>query len=867
MKNKRTRQYNPDGTTIYNTFNATGLTPRYKNINARFDTKYGTKDTPTDQQRDSCTIAGCGKQCCTSTILLSDISGVQIWRENFDYGRILKPGGSVCIRSSIINPATNKPYSPIRMGNIEDIVISNTNDCIAIPPENEIPFDCSGAFPINIEIMTTPGPEGCQLIDITRYNMLYIQQPGMQDEQFVHTIEDNIITRVPGTGRVGAPYRAPLAGARKSLDCCNYLQKGCIGKCYLKFGFEKILPPGTPRVGDHVYYQTHYIGEVVLVNLFSSSHSYPYYILISPIFDPTNNLDCHSKKLPFNPNKPVVLTDILHQIYQKVTFLGYDTEQCIIKPTPENNIYKDPSVKSCGKDNRVCYNGRIRSGMQPKQQFCITYKKVSENSYKKKKKLLCATDIGFQKPYSYSYSQYNKNRALNTYERGLERNIPANGSGDTSCPPGSCLKSLYRKSAGNSCINCELSNKPSQTLTLDQITVQIPPGTNVYEVDSNISPQPAGNGIGKVATSKVNQSGVYTDVEITLTGDSFITGTKALLFNAPQEFVVPSLYLTNISDPIVETAPEYNLSKAKAERKRMSRNSMTVWKPSNDKFKVQGAVTAGGRLERLKLDTIKSANSKCQKGQRCDQNKIPNGLYFAGKPRFTGWMFNKRHHEVVCENKYRQQPLGIPQLTYKGRSTRSNKPPSSWKDKSEGTYGLYQRDTITTRAPACKCSKKTCPAWLCQGENLDDFPANNARYQISNCRTNVSSLEKPHILLTAANLHQKAPAVGYSRGHTGGWPAGGSSIVPSTLTETKVLGLYTNDWPVGGMPPQQLHLRLNTKGKIPDSITFSGGDLPSSYTLSLSHAHVKPPTTVEYWVWFNNGFIFTPGETYKIFFD
>ena len=47
--------------------------------------------------------------------------------------------------------------------------------------------------------------------------------------------------------------------------------------------------------------------------------------------------------------------------------------------------------------------------------------------------------------------------------------------------------------------------------------------------------------------------------------------------------------------------------------------------------------------------------------------KYPNGKYDAGKPRFTGWMFNGHHSEVKGRVynmvRYNQQPLGIPQLT------------------------------------------------------------------------------------------------------------------------------------------------------------------------------------------------------------
>jgi len=107
-------------------------------------------------------------------------------------------------------------------------------------------------------------------------------------------------------------------------------------------------------------------------------------------------------------------------------------------------------------------------------------------------------------------------------------------------------------------------------------------------------------------------------------------------------------------------------------------NLVTIYKPNNKKFSKQGAVSSGSRLDRLKLDTIRASNSKCNKGKyRCKIikskfidggfYKVPNGKYDAGKPRFTGWMFNGHHSEVKGRVynmvRYNQQPLGIPQLT------------------------------------------------------------------------------------------------------------------------------------------------------------------------------------------------------------
>lgn len=144
-----------------------------------------------------------------------------------------------------------------------------------------------------------------------------------------------------------------------------------------------------------------------------------------------------------------------------------------------------------------CYDTRIRSGMQSKQ-----------------KKLIVTSS---EKPYSYSYSEYHKNRIKNTYDRGLEQRNEAPTSGICECEAG-----------------------------------------------------------------------------------------------------------------------------------RLKSN----WNPSNDKFKVQGAVSSSGRIDRLKLDTLRATNSKCDKGNRCNKCGEGKGKYFAGKPRFDGWMFNAGHKEIGRTTKY-----------------------------------------------------------------------------------------------------------------------------------------------------------------------------------------------------------------------
>jgi len=122
---------------------------------------------------------------------------------------------------------------------------------------------------------------------------------------------------------------------------------------------------------------------------------------------------------------------------------------------PTNTVYGDSLSMA---DPKCRYNKQICSGMQPKKNTC-------------------------GKAYSFSYSEYNKNRALNTYERGLEHNKRTDDK--------------FFKSSGSAC-------------------------------DTSCS---------------------------------------------------------NI-------------------------NNVTVWKPNNKKFNVQGAVSSSSRIDRLKLETLRAANIK-----------------------------------------------------------------------------------------------------------------------------------------------------------------------------------------------------------------------------------------------------------------
>ena len=60
-----------------------------------------------------------------------------------------------------------------------------------------------------------------------------------------------------------------------------------------------------------------------------------------------------------------------------------------------------------------------------------------------------------------------------------------------------------------------------------------------------------------------------------------------------------------------------------------------IYRLNNEKFKVQGAVSSGSRIDRLKLDTIRG-QSNCPSGTKTgpsNDRQDCNGIYFAGKPR------------------------------------------------------------------------------------------------------------------------------------------------------------------------------------------------------------------------------------------
>tara|TARA_B100000795_G_scaffold264804_1_gene245772 strand:- start:4600 stop:5343 length:744 start_codon:yes stop_codon:yes gene_type:complete len=83
-----------------------------------------------------------------------------------------------------------------------------------------------------------------------------------------------------------------------------------------------------------------------------------------------------------------------------------------------------------------------------------------------------------------------------------------------------------------------------------------------------------------------------------------------------------------------------------------TKNNTVIWKPNNEKYNVQGAVSSSSRIDRLKLETIRGS-------KKCENNNAKCGvLYFAGKPR-NEVIYNKSHKELCGnQNKARGRARG-----------------------------------------------------------------------------------------------------------------------------------------------------------------------------------------------------------------
>ena len=221
-----------------------------------------------------------------------------------------------------------------------------------------------------------------------------------------------------------------------------------------------------------------------------------------------------------------------------------------------------------------------------------------------------------RKKYAFSYSQYQKNLRCLSYERSQEKYKTPEMVG---------YPEKYRKSGCNSCCNC--CTKTYRFKPAPNSTTQPP-----YDF-TTASEWTATSGTS--TWQFVSQQTPFITV-IRISGpepcEPLTNGTE-LTFVAK----------TNPPPPITITVGSLQLLTALESKCKTTRGeNITVYKPNNKKFKVQGAVSSGSRLERLKLDTIQGsrirtriANESCS-NNRCNPSSKKFTLgYRSAKPRFV----------------------------------------------------------------------------------------------------------------------------------------------------------------------------------------------------------------------------------------
>ena len=187
-----------------------------------------------------------------------------------------------------------------------------------------------------------------------------------------------------------------------------------------------------------------------------------------------------------------------------------------------------------------------------------------------------------KKKYAFSYSQYQKNLRCLSYERSQEKYKTPEMVG---------YPEKYRKSGCNSCCNC--------------CSKRI-----VFKVPQFVPSQPPPPAVG-ATSAKLNGAiyvfeGVYTPLGLPYVVVARINGPDpcpnlqngdSLTFPAFGGF--PGIQIT-VNSPFI-------LDETDGQCKTTRGENITVYKPNNKKFQVQGAVSSGSRLERLKLDTIQGS--------------------------------------------------------------------------------------------------------------------------------------------------------------------------------------------------------------------------------------------------------------------
>jgi len=344
IRNSRTKLHNSDGSRIYNTFNSTGLVNKYQSQNSRFNARNNTGrtsdiiDPATDEPYNncSCTIAGCGKQCCRNYFLIENITQ-DIWYDTLDSGTVFQPGNIVST-AYVVSNIPNPPFKEI--GIIEDIIFPNAYECIPLGQTRAESKDCSGAFPLNVRLIIRSSGESCVLDSKQHYIGpgifgLFFKQPnqsqssttgvwsGMPNASNLYIQHEEY--KVLGSSRVGAPYRNPIAGYRKTLACCcksnkgsQPCYKGCKGACYIELALQTAKQFKTPRPmrNDYIYLSDgKFFGYVTDFG----------YNTIGPVlrFSFNNNTECTKNQQKLNslyPSGQITLYRANGSLYQDNSF-------------------------------------------------------------------------------------------------------------------------------------------------------------------------------------------------------------------------------------------------------------------------------------------------------------------------------------------------------------------------------------------------------------------------------------------------------------------------------------------------------------------------------------------------------------------
>ena len=258
------------------------------------------------------------------------------------------------------------------------------------------------------------------------------------------------------------------------------------------------------------------------------------------------------------------------------------------------------------------------------------------------------------------YHQYRHNVRCSSYERSLEKFdvTPSLTDGAWSYLDQAGIKihkPIYHKSGCYSCCNCcvrtqaviflnqAINTPPTQSFLLG---IEITPGASLLVTGMNQQNPPF---------SWTIQSGV--DIEVTgiwytpsfnpFTGQQIAFSAVVFIRDRDEDCQGASPGNPFVSafinkDTLVSTAQVVDLDFTESKCNNVTSLKQTIYKRSNKKFAANGAVSSGGRLERLKLDTIQG--SRIQKRistGNCDQNRCNTNSkqftqgYRSSEPRFV----------------------------------------------------------------------------------------------------------------------------------------------------------------------------------------------------------------------------------------